>query len=709
MKDLSLKKKVAAGIVIMGLILVSLSAVVFLALQNSQQDAEIVDVAGRQRMLTQAMAKSVLGYTQAKNTLGFMQTKVQELDAYVTQMRAIYTKTVIGPAKQQGLGISMQPGLETHPAVPFPATFTRLVNEQLSSQTEGRFQLDVVAEDPVNPQQGLKDAVDQEAFAALRNNPKQLFFKAVEGKQDNHQGLHLRFYTADLASVEACASCHAGIKQTPFKVGDLLGIRRYSLHFADDVAAGRQRLEPSLAEYETAKAVFTQTLAALKSGGEYPADLKLASHGYYAGSQDPEVLDKIAETEALWAEFEQAVASLTTAQAGSEEFWSAQKQIMEGSNRLRALSNDLTLMFKETAEKNQAYIQWAVIGMLVAAILGLLGIFALIARTIVAPVQRLVAVADDIAGGDLTRSVPYASGDEVGQLGQSLNNMAKNLNSMVAQIADSAGQLAAASTQLRSSTRQMAEDASTQSQQTEIMATAVEEVGQTSHDMARNTSEASGAADMATEMALKGGEVVRQTVAGMGRISEAVQSSAQTVESLAKSSEKIGAIVAVIDDIANQTNLLALNAAIEAARAGEQGRGFAVVADEVRALANRTTGATREISEMIKSIQDGTQAAVASMGTGKKEVEQGGVLAQQAGDALEQIVQVVEGLSGQITQIATATEEQSSVVQEITRNVVEVSDISKKTQTAATEGQASAEQVAGLAGDLQGLIGRFKI
>lgn len=179
MKDLSLKKKVAAGILAMALVMVSLSAVVFMALNGSQQDAEIVDVAGRQRMLAQAVAKSALGDTQAKSILGFMETKVQELDAYVTQVRAIYTKMVIGPTKQEGLGISMQPGQETHPAVLFPATFTRLVNEQLSAKTEGSFLLDVIAEDPVNPQQGLKDAVDKEAFAALHSNPNQRFFKAA--------------------------------------------------------------------------------------------------------------------------------------------------------------------------------------------------------------------------------------------------------------------------------------------------------------------------------------------------------------------------------------------------------------------------------------------------------------------------------------------------------------------------------------------------
>jgi methyl-accepting chemotaxis protein len=203
--------------------------------------------------------------------------------------------------------------------------------------------------------------------------------------------------------------------------------------------------------------------------------------------------------------------------------------------------------------------------------------------------------------------------------------------------------------------------------------------------------------------------IVLHTAEAMGKITLRVRESAQTIGNLGARSDQIGAIIGTIEDIADQTNLLALNAAIEAARAGEQGRGFAVVADEVRALAERTARATREISEMIKSIQSETRNAVRAMDEGVKEVEQSTVEAGRSGQALETIVDQINSLALQVNQMATAAEEQSATTTEITNNIQNIHDVVVKNAQDAQGSADEALQLANLAQNLQGLVGLFKI
>jgi len=202
---------------------------------------------------------------------------------------------------------------------------------------------------------------------------------------------------------------------------------------------------------------------------------------------------------------------------------------------------------------------------------------------------------------------------------------------------------------------------------------------------------------------------VQETLVGMQNIAERVQESARTVESLGARSDQIGAIVGTIEDIADQTNLLALNAAIEAARAGEQGRGFAVVADEVRALAERTTRATKEIGTMIKGIQSETAGAVSSMEHGVREVEKGMDSSRKSGEALSQIVDAISEVSMQVHQIATAAEEQTAVTGEISSNIHQITDVVSDTARGAHETATAASQLSSLAGELQRIVGRFKL
>jgi methyl-accepting chemotaxis protein len=245
--------------------------------------------------------------------------------------------------------------------------------------------------------------------------------------------------------------------------------------------------------------------------------------------------------------------------------------------------------------------------------------------------------------------------------------------------------------------------------QADTVATASEEMAATSADIAHNCHQAAESSNLASHTAQNGANVVRDTVEGMTRIAAKVRSSASAVEQLGVRSDQIGEIVATIEDIADQTNLLALNAAIEAARAGEQGRGFAVVADEVRALAERTTKATREIGEMIKSIQKDTRLAVSAMEEGVKEVESGTAGAASSGQALEAILLQINDVTGQINQIATAAEEQTATTREITNNIQNISDTVKMSARSSEEISIASSQLSQLSVELQDMVKKFKL
>ncbi len=703
MNTLSIKAKTGI-ILVSGSLLVALcSTVVFIILAGARADSDTVDAAGRQRMLSQAMTKSIMGYALSRNELADLRIKVVEFDSYITKMRGTYTSMVVGAAKQGGVNISMNPGQESHPAVPYPATFAREVGEAFAA--EGGMSVTILSDDPINPVMGLQDAADREAFAALSANPAQIFSKPIEAGNK----MHMRFYTADKATVQACASCHTSMKGKSFKVGDMLGVRRYDMIYADDIALGRQRLNPSMEEYETARKIFAQTLEAFKTGGKYPVDLEMTEFRTYAGSNSEAVVTTLAEVDLVWQQFEQAVQALLQTTIGDDAYWRAYEEVMAGSNRLRKVSNDLTLLYGEKAHISQKWILWSVIAMLLFALAGFGIIFVMFNRAVINPVIRLVRVANKIAEGDLTQNIAVSGRDEIGMLASALNTVSGNLNTMVSKINSTARLLSDSTARIVDVSQQMEQGAGKQVVQTHAVAQSMDQMEATSQEMSQHASEATRAAAQASDVAVQGGEVVRQNIDGMVRVSATVQESAEKVEQLARHSEQIDQIVSVIEDIANQTNLLALNAAIEAARAGEQGRGFAVVADEVRGLANRTTEATKEIADMVKVIQSGTEAAVISMGAGQKEAEQGVEMANQSGDSLEQIVGMVGGLSDRIQQITRATETQSTVTRDVTANVSVVAGISEQTEKDAQLCSTSSSELAKLAVELREMVGQFKI
>ncbi|OAJ48096.1 hypothetical protein ALQ29_00284 [Pseudomonas marginalis pv. marginalis] len=391
------------------------------------------------------------------------------------------------------------------------------------------------------------------------------------------------------------------------------------------------------------------------------------------------------------------------------ELLSNSEQVNTVLNRLLDYNNKAALATNQQAEDqyNMAF-DW-VIGLLIIAT-ALTMLFAwLLTRSITLPISLALEAAEEVAEGNLTRPIKVDGNDEAGRLLAAMAKMQDKLRDTLQRIAGSASQLASAAEELNAVTDESARGLTRQNNEIEQAATAVNEMTSAVEEVARNAVSTSEASRNATTSAGDGRDLVQETVSAIERMSGDVQATATLIGDLANESRDIGKVLDVIRGLADQTNLLALNAAIEAARAGEAGRGFAVVADEVRALAHRTQQSTSEIERMIGSIQAGTEHAVDSMRNSTERAESTLNIAKGAGMSLDTINTAIVEINERNLVIASAAEEQAQVAREVDRNLVNIRDLSVQSATGASQTSAASSELSRLAVDLNGMVGRFQL
>jgi len=365
---------------------------------------------------------------------------------------------------------------------------------------------------------------------------------------------------------------------------------------------------------------------------------------------------------------------------------------------------------KAAADSNYRLASTLVIGSTGAGVVAGVVIAWLIVRQIVSVLGAVVSRVRAIAEGDLTGdSLPIRGRDELATLSEATNTMTDQLRDMLGRIQQTSDQVASAAMQVSGGSEEMARTVDTQKSQVEQVSAAVEELSQSVTEVANNANEASDSAQRTGQTAGEGGQIVERTVEQINDVAQIVERTGKSVGSLGEQAESIGQIIAVINDIADQTNLLALNAAIEAARAGEHGRGFAVVADEVRKLAERTTQATSEVGASIESIQQETRLVVEQMDTTRGRVSESTELAGRAGESLRSIVGATEGVAQGVTTIASSAEQQAAASQEIAASMTEISQSTSEVAQAASQSAQAATELSGNAEELNQIIARFRV
>jgi methyl-accepting chemotaxis protein len=477
------------------------------------------------------------------------------------------------------------------------------------------------------------------------------------------------------------------------------GLRGYLL-------AGREEfLEP----YNSGESKFETQVAELKlTVSDNPAQVEL--------------LDQISGTITLWknevtvpmielrrsigdSETMNDMAALVGEARGKKFFDQFRAQIAQFSQR----EKDLMESRKDDMAKAASSLKSTIITNTLIAFVLSISFACWMIRSLSRPIATMLDRFHLIAEGDLTQRVNSKSKDELGQLSNQFDRVVENMHGILSEVAVVCEEVATGSTLVATSSDEMAAGMEEQTKQVNLISSAVEEMSASVQEVANRANDAATKARGAGASANAGGQVVEETINDMGGIAEAVTTSAQSVGELGARGEEISQVIAVINDIADQTNLLALNAAIEAARAGEHGRGFAVVADEVRKLADRTTAATEEVADSIRQIQSETKLAVELISGSTSRVDSGVSRAREAGDSLGQIVQSTGEVANLVEDIARASVEQSTVSEEISRNITSVSTVSTEAVEEAKRSAQAVAQMSSKADELRTLINRFKI
>jgi methyl-accepting chemotaxis protein len=387
----------------------------------------------------------------------------------------------------------------------------------------------------------------------------------------------------------------------------------------------------------------------------------------------------------------------------------SEAELTERARQMVGVAQNAYASQLEELRIEQRQVRMVLIGATAVALVMSLLCAVLITQVIVGPLQRVVSLARRVADGDLSENLTIDRRDELGQLMQAMQQMTENLRMLMTRLSDGIAQLAAAAEEMSAVTEQTSVGVGQQKLETDQVATAMNEMTATVQDVARNAESAAHSAASADVQAQQGQAVVRQTIERIEELARSIEASAESIERLKHDSSGIGSVLDVIKGVADQTNLLALNAAIEAARAGEAGRGFAVVADEVRALARRTQESTLEIEGLIGALQSGSQTEVEVMGKSCGLAGQTVEAAQLAGEALNAINAAVSSIQQMNQQIATASEQQSAVAEEINRSVSSIRDVADQSAAATEQTSAASADLARLGSELQSQVARFRL
>ena len=454
--------------------------------------------------------------------------------------------------------------------------------------------------------------------------------------------------------------------------------------------------------------LFDDSLNALISGGtaELGGSVKLSA------SKDPKVKGALEEGLKLWQTMRDPLAKIAGGAApGSPEFKAAAQVVLEGNMELLKIMNAATLAKQDALDGKQRSLKAMQMGAIAFSVLAAVGVLLMVQRQVLRPLDQTVEHIRDLAegSGDLSKVLDETRKDELGVLAQSLNLFTGKINDLVRAVTDSANQISSASSEISHAVDQVSVESGSQVSATEQVSAAVEEAIANVQSILANSDRATNEIESTGEVVGQLSESALQSIQDLSSISDSVESTSKVIDALGKSGEHIGGLISVINDIADQTNLLALNAAIEAARAGEHGRGFAVVADEVRKLADRTTKATAEITDAIVSIQTGTDQSIAQMTESTQRVASSVERARGAQTAAERAMGSVSEVTNQMSGIAMANKEQTLAVDQIGQLIGQVAQATRNSATQTADASTAVAALAEKAGILPALIKDFNL